>query len=138
MQHQCCTVVISANCYLPLAAEYLEGIQFHCIFANKSQMTLRKTAVFSCLYPLISSAEQDPISMGNGSNELRHCQRSKFKLPTACWKAKVIQHPPAYTTSVALIRGDGRAQDRWELFAVFRTFYEAACDSESVGAETST
>lgn len=57
MQHQCSTVVISANCYLPLAAEYLQGIQFHCIFANKSQMTLRKTAVFSCLYPLISSAE---------------------------------------------------------------------------------
>lgn len=51
------TVVISVNCYLPLAPEYLQGIQFHCIFANKYQMTVRKTAVFSCIYPLISRAE---------------------------------------------------------------------------------
>lgn len=76
--------------------------------------------------------------MGNGSNKLRHCQESKFKLPTACWKAKVIQHSPAYTTSVALIRGDGGAEDRWEFFAVFRAFCEAVYDAESVGEETST
>lgn len=101
-------------------------------------MALRKTAVFSCLYPLISSAELDPISMGNGSNKLRHCQKSKSKLPTACWKAKVIQHCPAYTTSVPLILGEGGAEDRWELFAVFRAFDEADYDSELVGAETST
>lgn len=76
--------------------------------------------------------------MQNGSNKLRHCQKSKFELPTACWKAKVIQHSPAYTTSVALICGDGRTEDRWELFAVFRAFCKAVYDAEPVGAESST
>lgn len=91
-QHQCPAVVISVNCCLPLAAGYLGGIQFHCIFANKYQMTVRKAAVFSCIYPLISRAEQDPVSIHKGSNKLRHCQN--FRLLTACLKAKVIQALP--------------------------------------------